>query len=352
MISNSLRAITRVAGLMLSTALATTIASTVHAQTYSADLPPPRTTLDENGVDLATGVLNMSLASVSIGDAAGGLSFNRLLRNAGFRDDVTINTSGSVVTVTIGTSSESFNQSGNTYTSREGTGSTLGNDASGVLVYTTADGVKRSFLRVPFNSGSTGVVYGGGATYSGSAVLQKIVRPDGTTISYAYDIRKILMASTPGGPIYYDFIRLRSLTSSGGYRMELGYQRENVSTSSDFNLGLWLKSIKTYNVRTDCGANATNCTTTAVRPSLSISDAGVSPATYTDGTGATTAISPNGNGVALRSPSSANNDFVTAVDGNGRVTQVTARGVVTNYTYADSGTTPRLALRLALSRSK
>lgn len=338
--SRSLCTFVRMAGLLVSTAIATSLFSPAYAQSYSSDLPPLRTTLDENGVDLATGTLNLAYANLSVGDQVGGLSFARVLRNSGFRDAITgtMTTSGSVVTISIGATSESFNQSGNTYTSREGTGSTLGTDASGTLIYTTSDGIKRAFMRVPVNNGSTGVAYNGFSASAGMSLLSKVTKPDGTVTSYVYDIKKIFMASTPGGPIYYDFVRPRSLTSSGGYRMEFAYQRESVTTSGDFSQGFWLKSIKTFNVKTDCGATATSCSTTAVRPSLSISDFGVAPVVYTDGTGAATNISTNGNAVTLRSPGSASNDFVTTVDANGRVTQVTSQGVVTNYTYADSGT--------------
>src|SRR5688572_17990140 len=139
--------------LMLVAAALLAFASAAFAQS----VPPPLTqyTIDANGVDVVNGGFHGPSHSVAIGQpGASGLVYTRTydatVGVTAWRDNVTgtINSSGSIYTVTLMGASETFTLSGGIYTSNEGRGGTLIFD-SGTQVYTyrTASGVLASYSK-------------------------------------------------------------------------------------------------------------------------------------------------------------------------------------------------------------
>lgn len=141
------------AGLTAALLASTCLTGAAWAQSEAAP-PPVRSTIDGNGVDLVTGALRLAVRELSIGpDGPGGLAYTRYFTGTGWRDDFvgTIQSSGSLFTVSMGGASETFTQSGTTFTSEQGQGSTLSFDSTAQsYTYTTADGIVGVFEKPLF----------------------------------------------------------------------------------------------------------------------------------------------------------------------------------------------------------
>ena len=185
--------------------------------------PPPsvRQSVDSNGVDLFLGTMNIDAPALTIGQAEPqGLSYYKLMRGAGWSDNLiaTINQTGSVITVSLGGVSDSFNVSGTTYTSTEGNGSTLTLNNGIVYSYTRADGMVANFaiaLATP------------GPYYANIARISALVWPSGEILNFTYD--SITYCSA------YEYFpearcikrssakRVATVQNAYGYKMVFGY---------------------------------------------------------------------------------------------------------------------------------
>jgi hypothetical protein len=105
-----------------------TFPAAAHAVTPVA-APPVHQNVDANGVDMATGSFTLSAPDLVIGPSGPqALVYSREQRGSGWRDSATAtmahDSSGKIV-VSIGGSSDSFTQTGGTYTAAQGNGATL-----------------------------------------------------------------------------------------------------------------------------------------------------------------------------------------------------------------------------------
>jgi hypothetical protein len=303
------------------------------AQSVPAILPPVRTTMDENNVDLSTGRFRLSFAQLAIGDPASyGLTYARWFNPAtsvpstgspprGFRDAVSgyvIDTSGGA-TVVIGKASESFKKVGTVYTPSEGTGSTLVFSGN-FYTYTLNNGTIIVFTKEFFNSSSIGTFYGAsGIEASPQAVLSRVTNPDGTFFSIVYEMRRYSVGSVPSvGQLYFDAIRPRTVQNNIGYSLNFTYEDDGIVPNLD--KWFWTKSISAFNGATVAG------------PMVTFSNYAAAPFTSTDALGRTTTLTST----TVKRPSSAADNFIATVNASNQVTQVNADGIITNYSYADA----------------
>ena len=303
------------------------------AQSASQTPPPVRSTVDENGVDLATGRMSLSYGSVSIGNpSSGGLTYGRSLDDFNFRDSL----SGYMVngsTVVIGGSSETFSSAGSGFTPMEGSGSTLtvSNNGQTIYTYTQADGTTAVFQATPFTGGvipvATVYTRAGGA----SALMTSLTKPNGQKLTFNYEARRIVTNTGPY-PMFKEYVRLRSVDSNAGYRAILTYLRETVNTNSDLDDSAFAVSrVDMYNTKVDQCPSVSACTAAGQRPFVTFSGWN-----FTDALNRTTTITTGPSSIAVQRPSSSVINMMATVDGNGRVSQVNADGVVTTYAYADA----------------
>lgn len=138
----------RIAILSFSTILCSGLAAPAFAQSA----PPQHVDVDQNGVDLVSGNYVTSLTEGSIGSGEGAVSLTRFRNGANnwidnWTGGLILQTSGSTTTayVLLGAVSDSFTQSGSTFTSLNGNGATLVANTVGLLtgyLYTAPDGTQ------------------------------------------------------------------------------------------------------------------------------------------------------------------------------------------------------------------
>jgi len=193
------------------------------AQSMLFGPPAINSSVDGNGVDLTTGIVNAGKTDLSIGQGEGELIYSRFLIGTNWRDSITAsitNTSGSIWAVSIGQSTETFTLSGTTYTSVQQVGSTLTyNSTTKIYLYTTRDGTVYTFNANLITASPQ---------FSTVAILTSIVQPDGVTTTYNWKT-----ASICGGSCS-TYGRLQSITNNLGYQLKLTY-----SSNSTSSVGPW-----------------------------------------------------------------------------------------------------------------
>lgn len=212
-----------VAALLVTSALS----SPAFSQVYSPPgVPPIRQTIDQNGVDVTSGTIIAGSHSVSIGPAgAAGMSWSRWMTGGTAYYDSTaivITVSGSTYTVSNGGSSESFTLTGGDYVPGQGTGSTLALSGPN-FIYTTRDGTVYTFAP------AASVSY---HQYQGSYRVSSITYPTGEIRTFNWETvdgicvwnEKYMFCERFNGE------RLRSVTSTNGYKLVFTFQVENPSS--------------------------------------------------------------------------------------------------------------------------
>lgn len=305
-------------------AASTCYGSLALAQTVppDVDLPPIRSSVDENDVNLVTGKLLVTGNTLTIGSPkSGGLSFERFWTGNGWRHNyvMTINpgSSSNSVVVNLGRESKTFSLSGGVYTDTEGTGATL-TDASGDFTYTSSDGMIVKFTKI-----HTGSNYY--SPHLGVGYL--ITNPNGKRVVLSYTQQSFPIP--PSGSI--KAIRLTSITSNDGYQLKLGYSSPSIGAS--------ITQVIAINSTVDyCDPYAATCTgLTQAWPTLSYTSD-----TETDALNRATRYTSNSSKqiAAIKRPSSSSADTTTiGYDASGRVASVSNGSASWNYSWSVSGTT-------------
>jgi YD repeat-containing protein len=334
-----------IATLLVSSILAAGFSASAQAQTASTPavlLPNIRETLDANAVDLATGTVQLPIASVSIGSGADSLQFGRDQMSTQFRDEVNgsirVGFGTSPTIVSIGGVAEAFTLSGAIFTSTEMNGSTLVNSGN-LYTHTRSDGTVAIF-----DATQGGASRQNSITSYGTPVLTSLTLPNGSIRTYTYAQTNFLAVN--GGPIGFSlslqFSRLQSVTNNSGYHLKLKYSKDpaNVLAPIDFGDFQKVAKITALNSNFDtCLTTAFDCTPSGARPSISITTPTVSggATTYTDAAGNVTAVTASATSMSIRTPGKVADNIVYTL-ASGRVTQANISGVATSYTYADLGT--------------
>jgi hypothetical protein len=155
------------------------------AQDVDLPIPPTRQALDDNGVDLATGLIEISDPLVTIGGNQG-LSFRRYQPGSGgiwghqYRYAV-IGPAGGPVTVIVDNQSLSFDFTGGVYVNKAGSGETLTSTGS-AWVLTLRDGSVIDLDLVGFPAAGVYHYRTSGVT----GVAKKITYPNKSTLTLFY----------------------------------------------------------------------------------------------------------------------------------------------------------------------
>ncbi|HYE47273.1 MAG TPA: RHS repeat-associated core domain-containing protein [Caulobacter sp.] len=316
-----------------------------------AAAPPVRSSIDENGVDVTSGMYRYSAQEVAIGQpGAGGLTYQRDFVGDGWRDNLTgtiqregysdeggWNETGYYI-VSFGATSERFQLTGGVFVQAEGSQSTLTFD-SGTQKYTyNNSGVVMVFDR-SLNSHS--LIHGVATSYYGNeGRITSITYPTGEAVTFHYKIGVLSDGATPAH-------RLQSVTNNLGYHVKFTYARNTAPTTGPEQLD-WFRitSVTGINGAVDyCDPSADSCTYSVTWPTATyaVPSSGVQEVTDTLSrttkyyTAPTTQLTPNTILTGIRRPTSPSaNSLTVAYDSLDRVSSV-SNGIGTwTYGYSDS----------------
>ena len=324
------------------------------AQSITLPPAPLRSSVDERGVDAATGGVQMSDPQLSIGTASNGLVHTRYWPgNNGWRHGYMISAkvdSSTHVTVSIGGSSTGFTLSGGVYSSDQGDGSSLVDNGTSSFTYTGRDGTTIYFDKTLAASNAS---YGGAV----DAVGTVITPPTGLKTYLTYKRSSYQVSIPLGGFITFWVVRLQSVTTSTGFQLKYSYANNTLSAAT---VDDWVRmgNVAAINNAVDyCDPTADTCTGfSQTWPYVSYSIAAAGSGTIETVTSLVTTsptvttrskyyitVAAGGAGklTGIRRPSSPSADNVTyGYDTNSRVNSVAVAGVGTwAYNFSLSGST-------------
>ncbi|MDO8297680.1 MAG: RHS repeat-associated core domain-containing protein [Caulobacter sp.] len=297
--------------------------------------PPIRSTIDANGVDLISGDFTYSVEELSIGQpGAGGLSYLRSFVETGWRDNFvgTINSDGTVYTVSFGGTSESFDLVGGVYTPGEGQGSTLTFDAGTQLyTYRSGDGVVAVFSKALNGSPFAWL------PAANEARVTSITRPSGEVLTFNY--RSVTVTS----PYTYTAHRLQSVTNNLGYQIKFEYALNTATLADHLNSWLTVTKVTGLNGATDyCNPVADSCGFSQTWPNATYATIPYSTTqTVTDTLGRVTRYTRDTSGdklAGIRRPSASTDTTIITYNGAGQVASVSNGSASWTYSYADTST--------------
>lgn len=300
--------------LAISTVLSAGIAVPAYAEDPITPVAAAEKTIDDYGVDLASGALNLSITDIAVGNAAGGIAHKRhwIVRDR-FRDefDYTLTEGSGKVTVSLGATTLTFTLASGVYSSDQGNGATL-TKSGGIYTLTTSDGTVTKFSYYD--------------TYDGIRA-QESTSPDGTKLTFQYKT-SFYWDERYGEPM--DVSRLTSVTSSSGFKVSYTYLYQTMNNRQD--VANWLK-------RT--GVTVTNTAQASGTIGSTSYTYGTSEMTVTDHSGAIYryGLDTSGRITSIKRPgdSAASASFV--YNSVGRISSVSDVTGQTSYTYTDSGST-------------
>ncbi|MGP1274679.1 MAG: hypothetical protein ACQRW7_04590, partial [Caulobacterales bacterium] len=261
---------------------------------------------------------------------------------------------GTTRTVSIGSTSESFTQSGSVFVSDQGTGSTL-TFAGGIYTYTSRDGTVMTFaqdlatMQPPENQGPA---YGFGEA---DGYLTRITYPHGEDVRYHYNAMPASRVVWEGGiPVLVDdgyLVRLAGISNNFGYQLYFEYALQAVF-APPYDGWNQVVQVTAFNSTVDyClppvptvpyNPFPITCSFTQDWPSLSFGHAG-SIVTVTDNLSQTSRFTFSaGRVTGVRAPGSMSDDVTYAYGSSGtsagRITSVTFGGTqVWSYGYTEGG---------------
>jgi RHS repeat-associated protein len=318
--------------------LCTILAGGFSAPAFAQDSPAPEhVSIDANGVDLINGGYNWNTTDVSIGASGpGGLAYtrddlySRVQADGNYRGWVNIGTtaSGTVVTISVGKTSEGFLQSGSTFTSISNRGSTLSHPSPVLWTYTTSDNVEYTM----FYDTVTDPAF----SLSG---ISKIKYPSSHTVDLTWVQGEFIIPPCNTRPCRYTTRqRLSSVTNSSGYQLKFSY----ASNAPLAGIPLWssLTQVQAINNRVDACAPAANACTGLTQdwPKATYSQTtsgGVTTTNVVNDKGESWRFTKAGNVTGIKRPSAAS-DTTTVTTSSGKVASITSEGITTTYSFVDA----------------
>jgi RHS repeat-associated protein len=308
-----------------------------------ADSPAPKfiDAIDDHEVDLVTGLPFLSIEEGGIGSGPGRVAMTRIwAEGAGFQDnwsgglfDVT---SGGVTKkyVQINGISDTFTQSGSTYTADKANGATLVYDSSTTqFVYTASDGTKITFNGT-MGTGPAGTGdYCPGSVGASCHVPTLIVAPNGLKFTLSWDFVTLCLhhigVDCDSEAVYF---RLRSVSSSAGYSMAISYATNSAGTGTEPSSLWYRRTSVTFN-------NSANPPSPA--SSISYAYPSSTTTTVTDPASRTWTFTTDANGrlTGVQRPGSSSNNISFAYGADGTISSVTKDGVTNSYSRSTVGTT-------------
>jgi len=293
-----------------------------------APIPPVRSVIDQNGVDLISGKWLSPTISLSIGDSVHGLHYERGVSIYRSNFSGGVKNSGATYTVAVGQSAEIFTLSGGVYTPAEARGSSLTyNGATQEYTYRSASGT------AVFSKS-----FGLGGNYN-QGIITSLTSPSGVKQVYGYVSVPAMYGSTTMVPL------LVSVANNFGYQIQFNLLIDADHQTADD--GVFATKIVAFNSAVEtCAPTNYNCTLSSSWPSLTFSS-GESPTDWisitTDQAGRTLQIltpkgSPSGFTTTrtYRRPDSADVTYTTSLN-SAYLYSVTSGTASWNYTYSASG---------------
>ena len=322
-----------------------------HVADAQSFVPPPiRPSIDENGVELRSGRIELTRTDIVIGQpGAGGLSFGgnisgsrRAPDTAWYSGAITSAPNGpstTTYTVSVAGHAESFDKantpSTSPFVSVQGLGSTLTQDAAN-YTYTSPDGTVATF--------SKSLTWVGQRIAAAHIVQLKL--PDGEIRSFNYVQGTVTAPCTQMG---CTIRRLQSVNNNRGYQISLTYFDGNLTIpSTDESNWYRISGAKGINLSVDyCSPSANTCTgLTQSWPTVSYGPIWPIPTSFaTDQLGNTTTYTsgwavPPEEMLSIRWPGSQTDDVVYTLTGPGAdiVASVNRRGRIWTYTRSSTAT--------------
>jgi RHS repeat-associated protein len=238
-------------------ALACLFPQAARAQVGSSPTPPPVfQAVDQNGVELQSGRLVLTIASIRIGNGSpGSLGYDwstdssRQQEVYGYVKSAAnpTNASQTVYSVVVGGSTETFTTPTGAYafTQDQGRSSVLSyNAGTDRFTYTRTDGAVAEFSRQLVS----------GSPVSGNYKIVSLTYPAGQALTYHYAYRPY---TDSWGTTFHDF-DVSAVASSLGYQLRLGYTNRSVTDAVVFNMAT-----------ENCAPTAATCTLAGAWPRLS-----------------------------------------------------------------------------------
>lgn len=368
---------------LCSSALATGIVSPALGQ-ESAAAPEEYRNVDEHGVDLVTGTINIAIPEGRIGPEDGGVAMVRYYGQSGYRDNWSgdlrkVSSGGQTsVIITFGGVSERFVQSGTAWVPEKANGATLVANTLAwyTFTYTAPDGtvVEYADPKAMAWASASAAIYGPSNYCNSSNALScgiplSISRPDGVLYKLDWRVAKQCLGDggdlpgvpdlggglDPGGEIICTVTyRLGDVRSNSSYAMKIKYAN-NADSLPRLGGGTvppqwtwWdrtgLKFLDLSQV--SCAPLATNCDNVAGSwPTVTYgySSAGSEHTTTISNSQEGTTTFTRGSGqVRLRRPGATSDTMVVTRETTApyRVTSVTQDGATKTYTWGTSGGNP------------
>ena len=310
------------------------------AQSITLDPPPVRASLDENGVDLASGGIAVPSSTLAIGGDVG-LVHSRYWVGNGWRHNYVLSIvhGGSqldgrveVYRVQIGGSSREFSKvlSTGAFRPQFGETGTLSEDSTG-FTYTSSNGVEFRFSK-------TLVANGESYFEEVEAVGTTITTPDNASVSLTY-----AGGSYPSSGTTIYALRLQSVNSSTGYQLKYAYDTNSLSSSSADAWNTVNRVTAINNGVEYCSPSANSCTLTEPWPYLSYASTTsgtdtLETATDLLGRQARFTIDGAKRLKAVKRPGETSDGMVIVYDNDWRVSSVALQGAyVRTYGWAYNG---------------
>lgn len=302
--------------------------------------PPVRKTIDENNVNLTTGVIEWEFGTVSIGPAGeDGVSYTATYGNSTFTGDASyifFSESTRIYSVIIeGVTTKFQLQPSGDITEIEANGTSLSRNASNQLVFVDTNG--RTHI---FDNTKTLAASGPGPDGLDMGPLMQVIEPSGKsrTFTYAHVVKPIIAGSGPNTHLagYAAVRRLQSIQTSTGWMIKPEYYSDSTATLDD--LPLWQLATKATafdNTIVGCAPSADHCSLPAGHewPTLTMAN--------NPSNGARTITHPNGAQETIQFARTWAGDSTpyysyTLNPTDWKLATVTNRGVTTNYAFADA----------------
>lgn len=293
--------------------------------------PAVRQPVDENGVDASQGTFNVTTADVSIGTGDTSMNYVRSHNGSGWRDNLTgsISTDGTIITVSLGNSSETFTN----LTSDQGLGSTLAFNA-GTSEYTY--GRKDGTIAI-FGSGS-----GSYGRYGNLGYVKSITYPNGIKWTFNnvsgqwcpdgyWNGSSCTTATSPA-------VRVQSVTNNAGYQLKLNYASDVLTDRASQESWYRVTKVTGLNNAVEyCDPVANSCALSAQWPYMTYLRVGQTE-TDTDPTGAQRVYTYDTGGriVSVKRPAAAAATTTVTYGAYAKVATVTKDGVLYSYTWGDN----------------
>ncbi len=348
----------RRAALCLSTVLAAGIVFPAFAQTAPA--PEQRRNTDQHGVDVVTGTFNPVIVEGDIGNSSEGIKLVRYWGQAGFKDNwsgelrLTGSPGAQTATITFGTISAKFTQTGGTWVNAKADGATLTvTPITGGTQYTyrAADGTSISYVSATALTGlghdplvftiqmaSTDC---NSANAADCALPTQMLDPDGSRYTLTWDVPAQCTYDAELNPTCNLAYRLKDVRSKASYAMKVKYQSNSWPAGSPAPHTNWPKrsGAKFYDLgQVYCDPNALNCDSVASVNSVTYSNPTASTTNITDERNGTWVLTTNTSGQlsGVRRPGAATDTTTVSYTGT-KVTGITNNGETTSYVWGTSG---------------